>query len=671
MQDLEAMTMRARISLRVSTHLWLDERRREELLPFLKNYADTIEEVAFFTAFTHSLATLSLIQERAAALGDIIPRFKSLGLSVGVNHLSTVGHLDENLPNSLNEPWQRMMDIEGKVSLGCYCPADPEVQAYIAACYRALAKAKPDFIWIDDDVRLIGHGPVGYVCFCDRCLANFSAETGRPWSRETLKAAFNGGPVEDQLAIRKRWLEHNRRLIVGLLSGIRAAVDAADPAIVLGMMTGDRFYDGSAFDEYARALAGPRDLKVMWRPGAGFYGDQTPVAMLDKAHSMGRQTTLLPATVTDIQSEIENFPYQRLRKSAHITATEVAAYNAAGCTGAALNVMGLSPDPFDEYLPLFEGVRKLREFYDKQIAAFGRRPCEGLWAATNRDYFATVNLGRPWFGPSRGPGPNAILEIGEIGLPIAYSREGAAVTVLAGDSCRAFSKEELLDLLSGGVMLDAPALSALNDRGLSEYTGFEVAGEHRVDTLEVFGDDGLNGRFVGWVRDCRPSFWPETAYTFKPLRPECRVLSEVCDFEWKRAGAATAIFENRLGGRVAVCGYYPWRWVFSLAKTSQLKALCRWLSRDTLLAYVASYEKASLWCRRDSAGHSALLLLNTSLDTLARLVMHVRDGGAAMALTRTDCSSEVLARSGYDGPYAIYETENLKPWEVVLLTQEG
>ena len=662
---------RAKVSLRISTYLWLDERRREELLGLLKRYGDTIEEVAFFSAFTHSLLPLAVIEERAGILGEVIPRFKALGLSVGINHLATLGHMDENLPHSLNEPWQRLMDIEGRTNLACYCPADPDVQRYLGACYTALAKARPDFIWIDDDVRLIGHGPVRFACFCDRCLARFDEESGKRWSRESLRAAFNGGSIEERLALRKQWLAHNRALVTELLAGIRAAVDSIDSSIVLGLMTGDRFYEGSAFEEYARALAGPRGIKVMWRPGGGFYADATPLDMLDKAHAMGRQVALLPADVTDVQSEIESFPYQRLRKSATITATEGAAYIGAGCTGGALNVMGISPDPFEEYLPLFDKVREFREFYDRAVAAFGRSPCEGMWAAVNRDYFAGMNLEGEWLRGHDFTAVNSIRELCEIGLPVAYSEEGARVAVLAASACRALSQEELLRILSGGVILDGQALAALNGLGLSALTGFEVAGTKEADTIEVFTEDALNGRFAGWQRDCRPSFWPETACVFEPVGPDCRMLSYLTDFAGGHGAATSGVFENERGGRVAVFGYYPWRLLQSLAKTSQLKSVCRWLSRDRLPAYVESYEKVALWCRRDAQGHPALLLINVSFDAVARLTLNVRDVSNAMLLTRTDCATETLVPRAQDGAYASFGIQGLRPWEVALLAQAG
>ncbi|HSL03157.1 MAG TPA: hypothetical protein VK901_06420, partial [Nitrospiraceae bacterium] len=67
------------------------------------------------------------------------------------------------------------------------------------------------------------------------------------------------------------------------------------------------------------------------------------------------------------------------------------------------------------------------------------------------------------------------------------------------------------------------------------------------------------------------------------------------------------IYENKLGGRVCVSGYYPWDHLHSLSKTSQMKAVMRWLSRDRLPAYVASYHKVNLWAREPQRGRTPIL----------------------------------------------------------------
>lgn len=210
-------------------------------------------------------------------------------------------------------------------------------------------------------------------------------------------------------------------------------------------------------------------------------------------------------------------------------------------------------------------------------------------------------------------------------------------------------------------------MARLHELGLGEHAGFAIRGQKDKDTVEQFCQDPINGRFAGWHRDCRPSFYPQPAWLIEPLSPAARPLSEIVDFASHRFGPASGVFENRLGGRVAVFGYYPWRSLQSLAKTSQLKAVCRWLSRDTLPAYVSSYTKAAVWCRRDPQGRPALLLLNASADSQASVSLHVRDVDG-IEVTRASGQTEVLQKTGTDGPYRVFHVPRLGPWEAALLS---
>ena len=153
--------------------------------------------------------------------------------------------------------------------------------------------------------------------------------------------------------------------------------------------------------------------------------------------------------------------------------------------------------------------------------------------------------------------------------------------------------------------------------------------------------------------------------------PGARILSEVVDFAQVRYGPSTGVFENSLGGRVAVMGYYPWVMLQTLAKSSQMKALFRWLSRDRLPAYIASYSKIGLWCRTDAVGKLAFMLVNASLDPDAGVALHALTGGEHLALVRMDGTEESLAPAGQDEPYSRYLLPALGPWEMVLAVPAG
>ena len=207
----------------------------------------------------------------------------------------------------------------------------------------------------------------------------------------------------------------------------------------------------------------------------------------------------------------------------------------------------------------------------------------------------------------------------------------------------------------------------LHALGLGEFTGYTLAGERRVDTMEVLTADPLNGRFGGWMRDCRPSFWPVPAYMLKPLSGDARALSTLIDFAGVSYGPVSGAYENTLGGRVAVFGYYPWISLQSLAKSSQVRAVARWLARETLPAYLPGFHKAALWARRDVQGNPALLVLNASLDTAKALPLAVR-GTPALRVTRMDGSTAPLPQTGSDGAYGVYTLDALGPWQAALVT---
>lgn len=647
------------VSLRVSTHLWMHDARRAELLDLLRAHRDTIEEVCFFTSFTHSVLPYAEVAHRAELLKAVIPEFKALGLRTGINHLCTFGHLDENLENCLNKPWQKMVDINGTTAKGSYCPLDPHFQAYIRDCYKALAEAEPDFIWIDDDVRMGHHPPAGLCCFCDRCLARFAEETGEAWNFDRARKAIHHESTDASRDIRVKWVAHNRRILDEVFALIRAAVDAVNPHLVLGYMPTDQSYEGMDYPGWNQTLAGPNGLPVKWRPGGGFYMDAQPLELLRKAHCMGRTAAAIPAEVTDIQYEHENFPYQKLKKSETIFVAETAAAIAAGCTGVALNLMGISPDPFAEYLPYFDRIREAKPFFDRLVARAARTPCEGIWPV--------YTAGKTWAAGTSDT-LSCLTEFAEIGLPPAYSQVGAKIHLLNGDAVYAFSHAELASMLSTAVLLDGAALQHLQEMGLGDLVGFEIAGSHDRDTIERFTADPLNGAHAGWWRDCRPSFWPVESYILRPLSAEARPLAELIDFNQVVSGPVMGVFENRLGGRVAVLGYYPWTSLQNLSKSTQMKSLCRWLSRDTLPAYVSSFHKIALWCRRDANGDRVILLQNAALDTATGVRLHVQTEDS-LRLVRMNGMEEAVPVLQRDGTYSVLEFPALSPWELVMMTE--
>jgi len=661
---------RAFISFRIGVPQWMPEARFRDLLAMFEKHRGATDEITFFTSATHPPLPLEEIEKRARVLALRMPEARKLGCRAGINILSTMGHHNENLPHSLSGEYTRVTDIDGNTCQGSFCPNDPRLREYVRRVYQAVASAGPDYLWIDDDVRLAGHMPVLLTCFCDRCLGLFEKECGTKYTRPALKAAFTAGTPEQRLTLRKAWLQHNRDTIARLFHLIEQTVHAVNPKTPLGFMTGDRFYEGYDFDRWAGILSGPGKAEVRWRPGGGFYEDETMSGLAGKSHDVGRQVSVLPPEVVSIQSEIENFPYQRLKKSAHTTVLEAASHMAAGCTGAAFNVLSGNDEPLDEFEPLVARIRQTRPFYDQLARHLRRKPLAGIHAAWNKDTAAACDLaGGNWFAFGRFLGESTRLF--EIGLPVDYSARGASVVLLSDDAMMAFSKDEIRKMLAGGVFMDTQALTRLNEMGLADLTGFDADRVVTIDCIERLTDHPLNRPFAGRERDCRQSFYHLPAFTLKPRDSKAEVLSKVVDYAGAEVAPCTmGVFENRLGGRVCVAGYFPWTFLHSLSKSAQMKSVMRWLSKDRLPAYIDSFHKVNLWVREPDPAGVAMAMTNSCLDTARDVTLLIRTGKDRIRIFDMNGAESQIRSGGSDGPYRRFIIPSIEPWHMRLIVAD-
>lgn len=664
---IEPEIRKADMSIRIPPERWLDETMLAQILDMLDSNPGVAEELALFTSFTHPPLPLQVARRRAAIMAERIAMIRKRSYGCGINVLATMGHHSENLDHSLQGDFARRMDEEGRICHGSFCPNDRRfVEEYVIPLYAAMAQAGPDFIWIDDDVRS-GHWPIGLDCFCDCCLERFADQCGTSYSRVELAAKLNAGSKRERRAFRGQWLQAKRDTINRLFRAIENTVHAINPGIVLGFMTGERYADGYDFGTQAEILAGPRNQKVLWRPGGGFYTDATPGEMAEKSHDIGRQIALLPEWVRSIQSEIENFGYEALGKSVHINAAEVACHIAAGCTGAALNVMGLSEDLSVEKTGLFRELSAQRPFYDALVRAQGRIPAMGIFTGWNKDTQVVNDLSRADDVHATAYVPNFANPWFELGLPMAYHAGSAQMAMFCGDAPYAFSQEELLGWLRKGIYMDAGALEAFNELGYDALTGFTAREYLHADCIERLGAHPLNGDHSGYTRDNRQSFTKGLCAVLEPSSGGAQSLAQAVDYEGDvRAECVMGIFENRLGGRVCVSGYYPWDFVQTHAKSAQCRNIVRWLTRDRIPAYVCSLHKANLWVREDAAGRKILTLLTASMDAAQGLRLCVLTGSETLRITDKSMRTAPVPSSDIGGGYRMFTLPRLDPWSVYL-----
>jgi uncharacterized small protein (DUF1192 family) len=102
------------IAFRITPEQWLVEERFSKLLAFFDEQPKATDELAFFTSDTLSLLPLEEMEKRLERLAEIIPRVRERGYRAGINVLSIMGHIEENVEGSITEPWQRLVDPDGR-----------------------------------------------------------------------------------------------------------------------------------------------------------------------------------------------------------------------------------------------------------------------------------------------------------------------------------------------------------------------------------------------------------------------------------------------------------------------------------------------------------------------------------------------------------------------------
>jgi len=646
--------------------LWESDQAFAKLLDILKCTAPA-REFALFTNNNHTPPPLEILRPRFATLKRRIEVMRNLGYTVGINHLCTLGHANENVRHAATGG-RLMVDSHGRELPGNFCPADPVWREnYIRECYQLAAECRPDFIWIDDDVRVGNHGKIlDFGCFCPECFAKMAKYLGFTGKLSELPDFFECVDLTERRRRRQALLDYNSEVITDLLRFIEQTVHAVDPGIILGQMDGLETVSGLDLPGHAAALAGPEKQKVWWRPGGGFYFDRCPEEMLDKANRIGREAALLPSTVAVIQSELESFNYQRLNKSDAMTALEPQIYCAAGATGVAYNVFGETFwDDFEVYLPLIKTLNGNRRFLDRIAVANQRQMPRGIFDGTGADIHLSHRGNDGKWLTLAGADDAGFLgsEIQKMGLPAAYSAAEADVYAVTGQIVEAMSDRQIETMLTQGAYLDGFALTELNARGFGELTGFAVKEIIEEDAIEEFLPHILNAGAAGKSRNGRQSFWRQPAFILESAAG-AEILSRCVDYADIELGKClSGVFTNRLGGRIAVAGYYPWGTLSYRSQSERIKTLFRWLAQDRLGAYLTSYHRAAVWVRPGSS----IIVWNMSADAMLDAKLMVLD--AAPALTAYDVNDReyVLPCTKKDGNDCVFELPPVAPWQMLLI----
>jgi hypothetical protein len=279
-----------------------------------------------------------------------------------------------------------------------------------------------------------------------------------------------------------------------------------------------------------------------------------------------------------------------------------------------------------------------------------------------------------WFGaPSASSLLNHQCGLGEIGIPMCYGSAGACMTTLAGTIPSIFDNDRLAEFLRGGVYVDAEAWRCLADRGLAPLTGVRSVKVTERDVIERLNAHPLNAAGRDSRRDPRPAYCPTTpssSYLLEPSSPQTSELARLVNYNGGDLGCGMTAFENDLGGRVVVSGYYPWAYLHTLAKATQMKSICRWLTRERMPAVAESYARIIIWARGAHDRGFCFLLLNAGLDPAEDVVIRAGSAQSEYVVLHPEGERrtiESVAADDGQGTARRLKIGTLAPWSVCLV----
>lgn len=540
------------------------------------------------------------------------------GLRVGILLQSLIGH-----GTPTDAKFQRITTPDGTAK-NSFCPLDPDFKDYIRQAVATVAATRPAFLLVDDDVRL-SHGDFG--CFCPLHLAELNRVAAGQFTRESLMQTLRREDAEGR-RLAAAWERVRLSSLASLAQEIRTAIDAVDPDLPCGFCASGEI---SATVPLARILAGRNPPFI--RIHNSWYLENDGRGLMDRVYWMAAQLEYY-REVPELLSESDTYPQNRYCTPARALDGQMTLSLLYGTTGAKLWVTRLreyEPDSGLAYREVLQGnVKRYAELRRLYPAVRWDEPATPL-PGQPASIWNPANLGKQRFVKNWTAGV-----VGHLGIPCRVTSGAAAdatTLMLTGPEVAFFTDAELKSFLSRGLLLDGPAAAQLGKRGFAEFVGVNAdspAGWRA--SFERMGEHPTNGKSSGKLINIA-ALLPGSAVRLTPRGPGVQTLSSLyrspsyLSAEAELVGAGLTLFENQLGGRVAVfaaaVGFTPF---MNEVRREQLIHVLGWLNRGPLPVVVVS--DVDVYARHGvldpaEGGGELLCVFNLNMDALPELRLRV------------------------------------------------
>jgi len=610
-------------ALRRSLPNWSFEENLAELLEKLPEYGvDEVLTVIDAEEFTHGQMPLDWLRAYQQKLFRLKTELEKCGLVYSVNPFITQGMVDRGRDSREAIPGIVMcVGHDGVSSKVCACPLSEAWRAHTRQVWSLYAETRPSVLWVDDDIRSYNHGPVRYGCFCPLHMQKFSERVGRSVTREELVSAMLA-PGEPH-SWRRLYLDMQSQMMIDLVAMLAKTVHSVSPETCMGLMCSNpsaHCVEGRRWHEFCCAIADGKTLYA--RPTSSLYAETNPRDIRNTALCVKHTLAVIPPE-TMAMAEIENYTYTPYTKSAATTFIQMAVSLAFGCHGLTLNLFDHMGSPMERFPGYGQMLKKNKPFLESLAREFqspgGYRGVQLLHAddsacskvlPENADYSCLSQ---------DGGGAAVTLD----GLGIANVFAPSRVTMVSGQTIRAFPKTKIEEIFRGGVLIDGPGVQTMIELGLGSLCGCKKL--RRAGRLDSFGaisaEELFHPKFGGAPRRYQSLFFGignmPVFYDFE-LMPETESVCALTEPDGQRSKGSAAVFENHLGGKVYMLAF-DFREVdsgafFSPLRVGQMHHALEFLSGGEPDLLVSQDGGHMIPVRRDCDGFTLLGAFNLCLD---------------------------------------------------------
>lgn len=565
---------------------------------------------------------LKEVRERVAADGIEVGWWCSPSLAAGPEYGK-----DED------EPFQKIVGIDGAVSRSANCPLDRHYIKLLGGYLQTVVeRGAPPYIFFEDDYEVSNHDVVQYGCFCPLHLERFSERIGKTMSRAEVEATFRRGD-EQSAQLRKAWAILMKDSLVELAGALRRAVDEVAPQTRMALcQPGTCDFDGDLTEAVARAFAG--STKPMVRLfGTDYNSDVANNFPALTFHFLHAKQTL--GEDLELIHESDPFPHSRFFFSAAKLRSLITLAMFYGLDGALTYVTQYTDGPLEEE-GYYSMVGASRAFFSE----LRRSVTDCRLAGPRLMYRPHAHVHRPIVGAGVplviAPAWASVL--GRFGIPYAIKSEEGAVMV-CGEDVLDLTGEEIVELLSGGVFLDGLAAFYLCQKGYGDLLGtgiteMDSASSYRICQEKLTASNPWRAHTQG----SRMYFTDLTVTTFQRSNVfrldahdnSVQTVSEFIDEFGQTVAPATLLYTNRLGGRVAINAFNlalnASASIYNYKRKEQFRGIIEWLSGNHLPVYAEKAPNVFVGAQEHKeSGDKIVAVFNLSLDALKQVSLLVDD----------------------------------------------